>query len=258
MAVRERAGEVVTKAKRRVGIENPSAADADGNVGTVRGSLRAFGEGDFDAFLDAFTDDVVWEAPGGNFPGGGELEGCDAIKDKFIADVGRTFTEFGYVPENFVDTDDDAVIVIGAFKGEGARGDAVDTPAVQIWQFGDGTEVELVRIFTDGAAFPEVITEEKLRKEEEEQKKEEEEKKKDAEADAEDEGSDDEDSDDSDSDESDDEPKGKSETKDEEKDKEKSDDSDSDDSDDEPPAKAESASDSDSYEDSDSDKKDDD
>jgi ketosteroid isomerase-like protein len=258
MAVRERAGEVVTKAKRRVGIENPSAADADGNVGTVRGSLRAFGEGDFDAFLDAFTDDVVWEAPGGNFPGGGELEGCDAIKDKFIADVGRTFTEFGYVPENFVDTDDDAVIVIGAFKGEGARGDAVDTPAVQIWQFGDGTEVELVRIFTDGAAFPEVITEEKLRKEEEEKKKEEEEKKKDAEADAEDEGSDDEDSDDSDSDESDDEPKGKSETKDEEKDKEKSDDSDSDDSDDEPPAKAESASDSDSYEDSDSDKKDDD
>jgi ketosteroid isomerase-like protein len=259
MAVRERAGEVVTKAKRRVGIENPSAADADGNVGTVRGSLRAFGEGDFDAFLDAFTDDVVWEAPGGNFPGGGELEGCDAIKDKFIADVGRTFTEFGYVPENFVDTDDDAVIVIGAFKGEGARGDAVDTPAVQIWQFGDGTEVELVRIFTDGAAFPEVITEEKLRKEEEEEKKkEEEEKKKDAEADAEDEGSDDEDSDDSDSDESDDEPKGKSETKDEEKDKEKSDDSDSDDSDDEPPAKAESASDSDSYEDSDSDKKDDD
>jgi ketosteroid isomerase-like protein len=255
MAVRERAGEVVTKAKRRVGIENPSAADADGNVGTVRGSLRAFGEGDFDAFLDAFTDDVVWEAPGGNFPGGGELEGCDAIKDKFIADVGRTFTEFGYVPENFVDTDDDAVIVIGTFKGEGARGDAVDAPGVLIWQFGSGTEAELVRIFTDGAAFPEVITEEKLRKEEEEEKKkEEEEKKKDAEADAEDEGSDDEDSDDSDSDESDDEPKG--ETDDDTK--SDKDDSDSDDSDDEPPAKAESASDSDSYEDSDSGKKDDD
>src|SRR4051812_2864992 len=250
MAVSERAGEVVTKAKRRVGIENPSAADADGNVGTVRGSLRAFGEGDFDAFLDAFTDDVVWEAPGGNFPGGGgELEGCEAIKDKFIADVGRTFTQFGYVPENFVDTDDDAVIVVGTFKGEGARGDAVETPAVQIWQFGSGTEVELVRIFTDGAAFPEVITEEQLRKEEEERKKKEEEEQKEEEQKAEgkdesddkDEDSDDKDEDSDDSADSDDEPKGKSETEDKEKSKD-SDDSDDDDSDDEPPAKAESAS----------------
>src|SRR3954463_9411482 len=238
MAVRERAGEVVTKAKRRVGIENPSAADADGNVGTVRGALRAFGEGDFDAFLDAFQDDVTWEAPGGNFPGGGELEGCDAIKDKFIADVGRTFTEFGYVPENFVDTDDGAVIVIGTFKGDGARGDAVEAAGVQIWQFGSGTEAELIRIFTDGAAFPEVITEEKLREEEEEEKKKEEEEKKEAEAESEEK---DEESDE-DSDDSEDEPK--SESDDDTK-------SDSDDSDDEPKAK----SDSDSGDDSESEKK---
>jgi ketosteroid isomerase-like protein len=240
MAVKEKAGEVVTKAKRRVGIENPSAADADGNVGTVRGALRAFGEGDFDAFLDAFKEDVAWEAPGGNFPGGGDLEGCEEIKDKFIADVGRTFTEFGYIPENFVDTDDDAVIVVGTFKGDGARGDAVETPGVQIWQFGSGTEVELVRIFTDGAAFPELITEEKLREEEQEKKREEEEKKKE-EAEAKDEESDD------DSDDSDDEPK--AETKTEEKKDEKSDD----DSDDEPKAKSEDKADSDS----DSEKKDD-
>jgi ketosteroid isomerase-like protein len=202
MAVKERAGEVVTKAKRRVGIENPSAADADGNVGTVRGALRAFGQGDFDAFLDACKDDVAWEAPGGNFPGGSELEGCDAIRDKFIGDVGRTFTEFGYVPENFVDTDDDAVIVIGTFRGDGARGDAVETPGVQIWQFGSGTEVELIRIFTDGAAFPEVITEQKLREEQEEEKRKKEEQKaeeqKEQKAEAEAEEKDD-DSDDSDS-----------------------------------------------------------
>jgi ketosteroid isomerase-like protein len=235
MAVKEKAGEVVTKAKRRVGIENPSAADADGNVGTVRGALRAFGEGDFDAFLDAFEEDVAWEAPGGNFPGGGDLEGCEEIKDKFIADVGRTFTEFGYVPENFVDTDDDAVIVVGTFKGEGARGDAVETPGVQIWQFGSGTEVELVRIFTDSAAFPELITEEKLREEEQEKKREEEEeKKKKEEAEAKDEESDD-DSDDSDDSDSDDKPK--AETKTEEK-KDEKDDSDSDSDDDEPKGEA--------------------
>src|SRR3954466_7703845 len=113
MAVKERADEVVTKAKRRVGIENPSAADADGNVGTVRGALRAFGEGDFDTFLDALQDDVKWEAPGGEFPGGTDLDSCDALKDKLLSDIRRTYTEFGFVPENYVDTDDGAVIVVG-------------------------------------------------------------------------------------------------------------------------------------------------
>ena len=210
MAVREQAGEVVTKAKRRFGIENPSAADADGNVGTVRGALRAFGQGEFDTFTDALQDDVAWEAPGGDFPGGGELEGREAIKDKFIADVGRTFTEFGFVPENFVDTDDGAVLVIGRFTGEGAEGDALDAPGVQIWQFGRSTEAELVRIYTDGAAFPELITEQKEKeREQEEERKRQEEEEKQQKAEAEDEGSDEsDDSDDSDSDsDSDDEPK---------------------------------------------------
>ena len=166
MAVKERTQEVVTKAKRRAGIENPSAADADGNVGTVRGALRAFGEGDFDAFVDALREDVQWEAPGGNFPGGSELEGRDAIRERYVGDVGRTFTDFGYVPENFVDTDDGAVIVIGRFTGDGAHGGSVDAPAVQIWQFGRSTEAELIRIYTDSAAFPEVMTEKELREEE--------------------------------------------------------------------------------------------
>src|SRR5215212_5988062 len=201
MAVKE----AVTKAKRRIGVENPTAADADGNVGTVRGALRAFGEGEHDAFIDALQEDVKWEAPGGEFPGGGDLEGREDVKEKFVGDAGRTFTSFGFVPDNFVDTDDDAVIVIGRFTGEGAEGAAVDTPGVQIWQFGSSTEAELVRIYTDGAAFPENLTEEKLRKrEEEEKKKEEEEKQKKAEAEKKEEES----GDDSD----DDEPKAKADS----------------------------------------------
>jgi ketosteroid isomerase-like protein len=176
MAVKDQAGEAFTKAKRRFGIENPSAADADGNVGTVRGALRAFGEGDFDTFLDALQNDVKWEAPGGDFPGGGDVDGCDLLKDKFLGDIERTYTEFGFVPENFVDTDDGAVIVVGRFTGEAAEGDAFDSPAVQIWQFGRSTEAELIRIYTDGAAFPELITKQKQQKREEEEEKAEEQK----------------------------------------------------------------------------------
>jgi ketosteroid isomerase-like protein len=232
MAVKDAASDVITKAKRRVGVENPSAADADGNVGTVRGALRAFGQGEFDAFIDALQEDVRWEAPGGDFPGGDELEGREAIKDKFVGDAGRTFTEFGFVPENFVDTDDDAVIVVGRFTGEGVDGGTLDTPGVQIWQFGRSSEAELIRIYTDSAAFPELLTEQKLQEREEEEKKQkEEEEKKKQEAEAEEKGSDDSDDSDSDSD-SDDQPKA-----------EKKDDSDDD---------------SDSDSDSDSEKKDDD
>jgi ketosteroid isomerase-like protein len=181
--VKDRAGEAITRAKRRVGIENPSAADDEGNVGTVRGALRAFGEGDMDGFLDALNDDVTWEAPGGEFPGEEALDGRDAVRDKFVGDAGRTFTSFGFIPEKFLDADDEnAVVVFGQFQGEGVDGESVSEPGAQVWQF-SGTEAEHVRIYTDSAPFPENITEEKEKeREEEKRKKEEEEKKKEQEA----------------------------------------------------------------------------
>jgi ketosteroid isomerase-like protein len=186
-SVKEQVGDLVTRAKRRVGVEQPSAADDDGRVGIVRGALRTFGEGDTDGFLDALRHDVVWEAPnGGHFPGGGEQLGRDAVKSEFIENAGRTFTSFGFVPESFVDAEDaDAVIVIGRFEGDGVEGERVDEPAVQVWEF-QGNAVSRVRVFTDSAGFPPVITErrekemeEKEREKEEEEKKQEDEAKKD-------------------------------------------------------------------------------
>ena len=175
-SVKEQVGDLVTRAKRRVGVEQPSAADEDGNIGTVRGALKTFGEGDHDKFLDALRHDVVWEAPsGGHFPGGGEQLGRDAVKSEFIDNCERTFTNFGFRPESFVDADDvNAVIVIGRYEGEGVEGERVDEPAVQIWEF-QGNAVTRVRIFTDSAGFPPVITE---RREQELEEKEREEKEK--------------------------------------------------------------------------------
>jgi ketosteroid isomerase-like protein len=178
-SVKEQVGDLVTRAKRRVGVEQPSAADDEGNVGTVRGALREFGEGNHDTFLDALRHDVVWEAPeGGHFPGGGEQLGRDAVRTEFIENAGRTFTNFGFTPESFVDADDaNAVIVIGRFEGDGVEGDRVDEPAVQVWEF-QGNAVCRVRIFTDSAGFPSVVTErrEQEMEEEEREKKEKEEK----------------------------------------------------------------------------------
>ncbi|HEY0631999.1 MAG TPA: nuclear transport factor 2 family protein [Thermoleophilaceae bacterium] len=177
--VKDQVGDLVTRAKRRVGVEQPSAADDDGRIGIVRGALRTFGEGNHDEFLDTLREDVVWEGPsGGHFPGGGEQLGRDAVRSEFVENAGRTFTSFGFKPESFVEADDaNAVIVIGRFEGDGVEGDRLDEPAVQVWEF-QGTAVSRVRIFTDSAGFPSVITErrEKEMEEEDREKREQEEK----------------------------------------------------------------------------------
>jgi ketosteroid isomerase-like protein len=174
-SVKEQVGDLVTRAKRRVGVEQPSAADDDGRVGVVRGALQTFGDGDTDGFLDTLRQDIVWEGPaGGHFPGGGEQLGRDAVRTEFVENAGRTFTNFGFKPESYIEADDaDAVVVIGRFEGDGVEGDRVDEPAVQVWEF-QGTAVCRVRIFTDSAGFPSVITErrEKEMEEEEREKKE--------------------------------------------------------------------------------------
>jgi ketosteroid isomerase-like protein len=177
--VKEQVGDLVSSAKRRVGVEQPSAADGDGRVGIVRGALQAFGSGDTDAFLDVLSEEnVQWEAPdSGHFPGGGELEGREAVGKGFVGDAGRTYPGFGFRPETFVEADEvDAVIVLGRFDGEGVEGARVDEPGVQVWDF-DGNLVSRVRIFTDGAAFPTVVTERQLEEWEQEDKKKEAEEK---------------------------------------------------------------------------------
>jgi len=181
--VREKVGEVVSHAKRRVGVESPDAADADGRVGIVRGALRSFGEGDVDGFLDALGDDVAWEAPSGKrFPGSGEHSGRDAVRDAFVGAVKRTYSSFGFRPESFLDVDDEnAVVTIGRFEGEGAEGGNVDVAGAQLWEF-KGNTATRVCIFVDTDAFPEVVSE---RDYEEAKKKEREESENESEGDAE-------------------------------------------------------------------------
>jgi ketosteroid isomerase-like protein len=171
--------QMVSSAKRRVGAEAPRVTEDDDSqrAGVVRGALRAFGEGDMHGFVDALKDDIMWENPeGDNFPGSGDLSGPEEVRERFIGDVGRTYTSFGFRPESFLETDhEDAVVVIGRFEGEGVTGDGVDTPGVQVWGF-TGSEVTHVRVFADSACFPEVVTEQKEKEwAEEERKKEEEE-----------------------------------------------------------------------------------
>src|SRR3954452_4686104 len=173
----QRAKSLVEQAKQSVGAgETPLATEVGGRAEAVEQALKAFGEGEIDRFLAAFSDDVTWSAPkGDNFPGAGNHDGPDAIREAFVADVQRSFASFGFRPDHFLGApDEDVVVAIGAFTGEGVKGAGgqFDAPAVQVWSF-DGDEVVAVDIYTDSAAFPGVVTEEEEKEREQEQEQDE-------------------------------------------------------------------------------------
>src|SRR3954452_1252468 len=172
---KEKIGEVVGAAKAKVsGGGPPVATDVEGRVQIVRDALQAFGNGEHDEFVGQLHEDVEWDSPtGGNFPGGGEADGHDGLKQKFLGDIGRTYSSFGFRPSTYLETDDqDTVVVIGQFVAEGVKGETVDVAGVQIWDFESGKAVRIQTI-TDSAAFPAVITEADEEEEQEEQEKQE-------------------------------------------------------------------------------------
>jgi ketosteroid isomerase-like protein len=169
----QRAKSLVEQAKQSVGAgETPLATKVGGRAEAVEEALKAFGQGDVDRFLEAFSDDVTWSGPKGeNFPGAGNHDGRDAIREAFVRDVERSFASFGFRPDHFLGApDEDIVVAVGAFTGEGVKGEGqLDAPAVQVWSF-DGDEVVAVDIYTDSAAFPGVVTEQEEKEREQEQK----------------------------------------------------------------------------------------
>jgi len=171
----QRAKSLVEQAKQSVGAgETPLATKVGGRAEAVEEALKAFGQGDIDRFLEAFSDDVTWSGPKGeNFPGAGNHDGRDAIREAFVRDVERSFASFGFRPDHLLGApEEDIVVAVGAFTGEGVKGEGqLDAPAVQVWEF-DGDEVVAVDIYTDSAAFPGVVTEQEQKEREQEQEQE--------------------------------------------------------------------------------------
>jgi ketosteroid isomerase-like protein len=181
----QRAKSVVSQAKRRAGVGDPPlATEAGGRAEGMSEALRAFGEGDIDRFLNAFADDVEWSGPKGEgFPGAGNHQGRDAIREAFVGDVERSYTSFGFRPERYLESPaENVVVAFGAFTGESVKGNGqLDAPAVQMWEY-DGDEVVFVGIYTDSAEFPGVVTEKEQEEREQEGDEEEREQEGDEEA----------------------------------------------------------------------------
>ncbi len=170
--VKGKAQDMVDRAKGAVGKGGPPlATEVEGRVASVREALQAFGQGDVDRFLSAFHEDVEWVAPkGSNFPGAGTLNGREEVKEKFAATVGRTYASFGFRPRNYLQTEEeDIVVVLGAFEGQGEGGN-LDVPGAQVWEF-DGNHAVRVRIYADSEDFPPPVSREDEEDEEEARQK---------------------------------------------------------------------------------------
>ncbi len=160
--VGQRAKSLVEQAKRSVGAGDPPlVTEAGGRAEGMREAFKAFGEGDMDRFLGAFADDVEWSGPKGDgFPGAGNHQGRDAIREAFISDAERSYASFGFRPERYLESPaENTVVALGSFTGEPVKGTgALDVPAVQVWEF-DGDKAVAVAIYADSAGFPGVVTE---------------------------------------------------------------------------------------------------
>lgn len=173
--IRDRAGKLAEQARGAVGRSQvPAATDAEGRTAIVREALRAFGAGDFDSFFGSMDDGVEWVAPGGpKFPAAGTHTGRDSVAGRFLEEIKRTYSSFGFRPEKYLESEaEETVAVIGHFVAEPIEGHDIEAAAVQLWDF-DAGKVARVRIYTDTHGFPEPRKEEEEKEEREEKEGEE-------------------------------------------------------------------------------------
>jgi len=171
----QRAKSLMDRAKGSVGSGGaPLASEAGGRIEGMRDAFKAFGEGDIDRFMGAFDDEVEWSSPKGDrFPGAGNHQGRDAVREAYVEDAQRSYASFGFRPDRYLESvAENFVVAIGAFTGEGLKGTGqLDAPGVQVWGF-DGDTVVSVAIYTDSSAFPGVVTEQEQKSEQESEQEE--------------------------------------------------------------------------------------
>ena len=97
------------------------------NVELARSSLeafnRAFSEGASDLFYETLDPKVEW-IPMSALLGGRRYQGHDGVRD-WLEEMKRDWTSFEVRPEQFRDLGDDRVLVLGSWRAQGRRGEAL-------------------------------------------------------------------------------------------------------------------------------------
>lgn len=117
------------------------------NVQTLEKGYEDFANGDIDAVLENWTDDVHWEGGNADLPAGGAYAGKQAVVAGF-GELAEAWDGLEVTPDEFF-PQGDTVVVLGHTKGTAkATGQSVDSPFVHIYRFQDG-KVNRIQILTD-------------------------------------------------------------------------------------------------------------
>jgi ketosteroid isomerase-like protein len=109
---------------------------AQDNVDVVQHAWDAFGRGDLEAVLDAFSPTAQTRLPE-TLPWGGTYIGPDGFRD-FLAKLDAAFEQFKATPDKVLGADDNHVIVVAKTKARVKGGGAVEGNTVWIYQLRDG------------------------------------------------------------------------------------------------------------------------
>jgi ketosteroid isomerase-like protein len=122
----------------------------------VRASYASFDEGDLEAALVAFDDDVVWEQAQG-LPHGGVYHGLDEVRRNVFDPLDRDWwSSFAARPSELIDAGDE-IVVLGRYEGVArGTGRVLDVPFVHIWTF-RGERAVRFRQFLDTAGWNEAL-----------------------------------------------------------------------------------------------------
>lgn len=115
----------------------------------LRQGYAAFAEGDMEAAMQFFADDIRWHGPRtGGLPDSGTFHGKDEVAWMF-REIVRTFGEDLRVrPDEFV-VDGRTIVVLGHMEAA-PNGVPLKVPWVHVWKFEEGTAARVLTL-TDTA-----------------------------------------------------------------------------------------------------------
>ena len=127
------------------------------NVTIVRRSYEAFARGDLDAVVADMDEAIEWQQAQG-LPHGGAYRGLAEVRENVFDPLDRDWwSAFSAVPDEFLEADDE-VVVLGRYRGTAKQtGKPLDVPFVHIWSLRDGKAWRF-RQFLDTAGWVEALS----------------------------------------------------------------------------------------------------
>ena len=127
------------------------------SITPVRDAYDCFARGDLDGVVSALHPDIVWEQAQG-LPHGGTYHGVAAVRASVFDPLDRDWwDEFTAVPDEFLETGEGSVVVLGRYRGVArGTGKRLDVPFVHVWTLRDGRATRF-RQFLDTAGWVEAL-----------------------------------------------------------------------------------------------------